>query len=125
MRRRRSTVADEQSTVRSLEEIAKAANALSPDQLAQIEAAAQAAAQQTIDSQQDDSLGRQLGLTTRAGLEGIAGTVGLLYNPIYAMQTKITGSEFKPLQQQVSEALTQIGVPEPEGTGEHQCVWRN
>jgi len=116
--RRSSTVADDKPAVRSLEEIAKAANALSPDQLAQIEAAAQAAAQQTIDSQQDDSLGRQLGLTTRAGLEGIAGTVGLVYNPIYAVQQKITGGEFKPLQQQVSEALTEIGVPEPEGTGE-------
>ena len=72
-------------------------------------------------------LERQLGLTARYGAQGAAGLVGLAYDPIAAVQNKLFGpsgflplygEEVQPLREQVKATLTEMGVPEPEGTAE-------
>lgn len=66
---------------------------------------------------------RQLGLTGRSMAQGAAGLVGLAYDPIAAVQNLLIGPEgvmplmsgdVRPLREQVKEALTSAGVPEPE-----------
>jgi hypothetical protein len=59
-------------------------------------------------------LERQLGLTARYGAQGLAGLVGLAYDPIAAVQNYLFGTETQPLREQVKRALTDLGVPEPE-----------
>jgi len=59
-------------------------------------------------------LERQLGLTARYGAQGLAGIVGLAYDPIAAVQNYLFGTETQPLREQVKRALTDLGVPEPE-----------
>jgi hypothetical protein len=59
-------------------------------------------------------LERQLGLTARYGAQGLAGTVGIAYDPIAAVQNYLFGTETQPLREQVKRALTDLGVPEPE-----------
>ena len=59
-------------------------------------------------------LERQLGLTARYGAQGLAGVVGLAYDPIAAVQNYLFGTETQPLREQVKRALTDLGVPEPE-----------
>ena len=61
-----------------------------------------------------DGVGRQFGLTARAGLEGAASIVDLVQAPIAATMNMALGTDYKPLREQVSTALTSIGVPEPE-----------
>lgn len=67
--------------------------------------------------------GRGVGLTGRAMAQGAAGLVGLAYDPIAAVQNILIGPEgvmpmmsadVRPLREQVKEALTAAGVPEPE-----------
>lgn len=67
--------------------------------------------------------GRGVGLTGRAMAQGAAGLVGLAYDPIAAVQNILIGPEgvmpmmsadVPPLREQVKEALTAAGVPEPE-----------
>lgn len=66
---------------------------------------------------------RGVGLTGRAMAQGAAGLVGLAYDPIAAVQNILIGPEgvmpmmsadVRPLREQVKEALTAAGVPEPE-----------
>lgn len=59
-------------------------------------------------------LERQLGLTGRAAAQGVAGLVGIAYDPIAAVQNYLFGTETQPLREQVKRALTDLGVPEPE-----------
>tara|TARA_R100001377_G_scaffold38889_1_gene21673 strand:- start:580 stop:2634 length:2055 start_codon:yes stop_codon:yes gene_type:complete len=61
-----------------------------------------------------DGMGRQLGLTARAGIEGAASVVDLVQAPLAATMNMAFGTDYKPLREQVSSALTSIGVPEPE-----------
>jgi hypothetical protein len=63
-------------------------------------------------------LERQLGLTGRAVAQGVAGTVGLAYDPIAAVQNYLFGTEIQPLREQVKRVLTDLGVPNPEGAME-------
>ena len=65
-----------------------------------------------------DGVGRQFGLTARAGLEGAASIVDLVQAPIAATMNMALGTDYKPLREQVSTALTSIGVPEPEDGAE-------
>jgi hypothetical protein len=64
-----------------------------------------------------DELGRQVGLTVRAGVEGVTGLVGMVTDPLSSMANKVLpeGAQIPPLQQSASELLTQAGVPQPEG----------
>ena len=63
-------------------------------------------------------LTRGLGLGARSAAQGLAGTVGLVYDPIAAVQNYLFGTEVQPLREQVKKALTEIGVPEPESAME-------
>jgi len=61
-------------------------------------------------------LARQVGLTARAGAEGLAGLAGIVTDPIATLANKLLPDEYKlqPLQQATSNLLTQAGVPVPE-----------
>lgn len=64
---------------------------------------------------------RQLGLTARAGIEGLAGTVGIGSNVLAVIMNQLLPKSIQfgtDLQGEVSELLTQIGVPEPENKAE-------
>jgi hypothetical protein len=62
----------------------------------------------------EDTVKRQLGLTGRAMVEGGAGIVGIAYDPLAYIINQVTGLEIPPLTDQVSQALTDLGVPNPE-----------
>jgi hypothetical protein len=59
-------------------------------------------------------LERGVGLAGRAVAQGVAGTVGLAYDPIAAVQNYLFGTEIQPLREQVKRVLTDLGVPNPE-----------
>tara|TARA_R110000787_G_C13423570_1_gene445045 strand:+ start:1002 stop:2843 length:1842 start_codon:yes stop_codon:yes gene_type:complete len=61
-----------------------------------------------------DGFGRQIELTGRAVAEGGAGLLGIAYDPIAFLMNKATGTEVPPLTQSVRQALTDLGVAEPE-----------
>ena len=63
-----------------------------------------------------DGLLRQLGLTGRAGAEGIAGLIGIAYDPIAALLNVGLSdeSQIPPLRQNINQRLTEAGVPNPE-----------
>jgi hypothetical protein len=62
----------------------------------------------------EDTVKRQLGLTGRAMVEGGAGIVGIAYDPLAYIINQVTGLEIPPLTDQVRQALTDLGVPNPE-----------
>jgi hypothetical protein len=61
-------------------------------------------------------LGRQLGLTARAGAEGLASLAGVVTDPIAAVINQFVPPErrLSTLRSVVGTLLTQAGVPEPE-----------
>lgn len=63
-----------------------------------------------------EELKRQLGLTVRAGAEGVAGTLGVVSDPIGVVLNQVLPDELKsiPLRDAISSLLTRAGVPEPE-----------
>lgn len=62
-----------------------------------------------------DELLRQLGLTARAGITGVASLPALLAEPIVQGVNLAAGREVFPSQAQaLQQALTQLGLPEPE-----------
>lgn len=72
-------------------------------------------------------LERGVGLGARSAAQGLAGLGGIVYDPIAAVQNYLIGPQgFVPLmpeniptlRDQMSAALTQAGVPEPETTAE-------
>lgn len=65
-------------------------------------------------------MGRQLGLTLRAGAEGIAETAGVFYDPLAALTNVFLPKEqqINRLYDQVHELLNKAGVPNPENQTE-------
>lgn len=61
-------------------------------------------------------LGRQVGLTARAGAEGLASLAGIVTDPIAAIVNQFVPPErrLSTLRSVVGTLLTQAGVPEPE-----------
>lgn len=61
-------------------------------------------------------VGRQVGLTARAGVEGLAGLAGLVTDPVAALANQVLPEQYQlqPLQQAASNLLTDAGVPQPE-----------
>lgn len=57
---------------------------------------------------------RQVGLTARYGIEGLANTAQLFTEPIRAVQDRVTGIPSKPLGQAATSILDRIGVPSPQ-----------
>ena len=76
----------------------------------------QAQPQQQIASQPSmmDQIGRQLGLTARAGIQGATALPGLVAEPIRQGLNLIPGVNFPPQNQAVSDFLTQLGLPQPQ-----------
>ena len=63
-----------------------------------------------------DEAGRQLGLTARAGITGLAGLPVMLAEPVAAGINALTGQQVFPNQAQALQGfLTKMGLPEPQG----------
>lgn len=67
-----------------------------------------------------DELGRQLGLTARAGVEGLAGMFGIATDPVASLMNLALpdSMQIQGLQQSAGQLLTAAGVPQPETTQE-------
>ena len=63
-----------------------------------------------------DELGRQLGLTARAGLTGLSSLGTLFADPLTAIYNVGTGSNIPLPSATVQELLTKAGLPEPSNT---------
>lgn len=63
---------------------------------------------------------RQVGLAGRYMAEGAADVGGILYNPLALGTAMAMGQpeNFVPLREQVSQGLTNLGVPQPQGPAE-------
>ena len=61
-----------------------------------------------------EQIQRQLGLTARAGIEGILGLPALAAEVPRQLLNLIPGVDFPPQQQAISQALTGLGLPQPE-----------
>lgn len=61
-------------------------------------------------------VGRQLGLTVRAGAQGLAGLAGIVTDPITAGMNAILpdSMQMQPVRNAVGNLLTTAGVPQPE-----------
>lgn len=70
--------------------------------------------------QTDNSIGRQVGLTARGAIEGVAALGGLVSDPVAASVNMFLPEEDEllPLKTAVSQLLTRAGVPEPENRTE-------
>ena len=62
-----------------------------------------------------DELGRQVGLTARAGITGITAVPAMMADFLTGAGGLATGKAIKPSSQALQEVLTQIGFPEPQG----------
>ena len=69
---------------------------------------------------QINSIPRQLGLTARYGLEGVAGAAQLLTEPLRYATDRLTGQtgKTKPLSALASSLADTLGLPSPEGANE-------
>ena len=61
---------------------------------------------------------RQLGLTARYGVEGLAGLAQIGTEPIRALMESMGAPKMQPLQQAASGALDRLGLPSPQGADE-------
>lgn len=62
-----------------------------------------------------DWLGRQLGLTARAGLTGITAVPAMMADFLGGAAGLAIGKTLKPTSQSFQELMTRIGLPEPQG----------
>jgi hypothetical protein len=69
-----------------------------------------------------EELPRQLGLTARYGAQGLAGTAGLVVDPINALINKATGSNISTLRGATSNLLDRAGFPKPETSRERNVA---
>lgn len=65
-----------------------------------------------------NSIPRQLGLTARYGLEGLANTAQVVTEPIRYLQDRVTGMPSKPLGAVASQFADWLGMPKPETANE-------
>ena len=67
-----------------------------------------------------NSIPRQIGLTARYGIEGLANSAQLITEPIRAITDRLTGSTGKtlPLGALATQGLDALGVPKPETANE-------
>lgn len=61
---------------------------------------------------------RQLGLTARYGIEGLAGLAQIGTEPLRYLQDRLTGMPSRPLGALASELADSLGLPRPEGADE-------
>lgn len=75
-------------------------------------------APQETQAEDQGGFARGLGLGVRDVAQGIAGTVGIAYDPIAAGINAAFGTEIPPLRENVSQRLTEAGLPVAETAGE-------
>ena len=63
-------------------------------------------------------LSRQVGLTARAGLNAVGGTVGMFTNPVDMLLHKITGIQPTTAEQFTSQIADSLGLPQPKNATE-------
>ncbi len=62
-----------------------------------------------------DQLGRQLGLTARAGITGLTAIPAMMTDFATGAASLATGTPIKPSSQALQEVMTRLGLPEPQG----------
>lgn len=65
-----------------------------------------------------EEAGRQLGLTARAGITGVASLPGMVSDPLTALYNKITDSRVPLGTTELQSLLTKAGLPEPQDATE-------
>lgn len=70
--------------------------------------------------QELNGVGRQLGLTARYGLEGLANTAQIVTEPIRYVTDRLTGNvgKTKPMGALATDAADWMGLPKPQGANE-------
>lgn len=61
-----------------------------------------------------EEAGRQLGLTARAGVSGIAGLPNIVADPAVALYNRLAGTNYQLPSQALQATLTSMGLPEPK-----------
>jgi hypothetical protein len=92
-----------------------------PDSKPAAPAVASAAPSAAVSAGRDiNSIPRQIGLTARYGLEGLANTAQIATEPLRYLTDRLTGQTGKtlPLGELTSRGLDAIGLPKPEGANE-------
>lgn len=79
------------------------------------------AAPQVQKPEGNDSISRQLGLTARAGVKGIAGLGGLVVDPITAGINAVSGAKIPTTVSSAETVMDRLGVPSPQ-TGSERIV---
>lgn len=65
------------------------------------------------------NIGRQIGLTARAGGQGLADLAGIVTNPITALANQAAGRQIMtPIPELASQGMTSLGLPEPQSAVE-------
>lgn len=65
-----------------------------------------------------NEIARQIGLTARYGIEGLTSLPGMVANVPAALSNKFLGTHFTDQNASVSSALSEVGLPEPQGAEE-------
>jgi hypothetical protein len=66
-----------------------------------------------------NQVGRQVGLTGRYAMEGVANAVGVVTNPITAMLEQATGRDLQTVPELASRGADAMGLPKPRGAMEN------
>jgi hypothetical protein len=64
-------------------------------------------------------VGRQVGLTGRYAMEGVANAVGVVTNPVTAMLEQATGRDLQTVPELASRGADAMGLPKPRGAMEN------
>ena len=70
--------------------------------------------QQAPVRQNQDSIGRQVGLTARYGMEGLGQVADIVGSPLNMLVNRATGSQLQPPSQAMSNFATMLGLPQPQ-----------
>jgi hypothetical protein len=65
--------------------------------------------------QNNNSIGRQIGLTARYGLEGAGQIADIIGSPLNNLINRATGSNLVPPSQAMTNLATTLGLPQPQG----------
>jgi hypothetical protein len=65
-----------------------------------------------------DETARQLGLTVRAGINGLTGIPSMVGDALNAGTNKILGTHLQPVSQTIADIENKIGLPQPENATE-------
>lgn len=63
-----------------------------------------------------DELGRQLGLTARGAISGVAAPASMVIDPFVNLSNQYLGTNIQPSREALQQMMTQAGLPEPSNT---------